>query len=286
MMRIAGARPRARPIAGRCRARHSGLRIRLGRPDRRHRRSARLAGLVLLRGRRRPTVPSLPHPVDRAVADRRHCRCSSPFCFGLPVVEAAAPSHALALFDVFYRTGSLVFGGGHVVLPLLQAAVVPPGWVRTMHFPRRLWRGAGGAGTAVHVLGLSRHRHDTPPQRLARRDAVPRRACSCRHSFWSSARCRSGIRCAIAPGRKPHCAASMPRWSAFCSPRFIGPVWTSGITNADDFGSGLSPFCCCSMWRTPPWLVVAFLRARRRGAGAHADGTRRPARSAASQTLR
>src|SRR5499427_3523902 len=48
---------------------------------------------------------------------------------GLPMLAAAVPSHALALFDSFYRSGSLVFGGGHVVLPLLQAAVVPPGWV-------------------------------------------------------------------------------------------------------------------------------------------------------------
>ena len=42
---------------------------------------------------------------------------------------AAIDSQALRLFDAFYRAGALVFGGGHVVLPLLQAAVVPPGWV-------------------------------------------------------------------------------------------------------------------------------------------------------------
>ena len=76
---------------------------------------------------------------------------------GLPLLTAAVPSHALALFDAFYRAGSLVFGGGHVVLPLLQAAVVPPGWVAQRRVPRRLRRGAGGAGTAVHVLRLSRH---------------------------------------------------------------------------------------------------------------------------------
>ncbi|HSF01768.1 MAG TPA: chromate efflux transporter, partial [Solirubrobacterales bacterium] len=48
---------------------------------------------------------------------------------GLPVARQLAPSPALAVFDSFYRAGSLVFGGGHVVLPLLQAEVVPPGWV-------------------------------------------------------------------------------------------------------------------------------------------------------------
>src|SRR5215831_6373833 len=49
--------------------------------------------------------------------------------FGLPTLSTVVPSHAIALFDSFYRPGALVFGGGHVVLPLLQAAVVPPGWV-------------------------------------------------------------------------------------------------------------------------------------------------------------
>jgi chromate transporter len=48
---------------------------------------------------------------------------------GLPVLTAAVPNQALALFDAFYRAGALVFGGGHVVLPLLQAEVVPPDWV-------------------------------------------------------------------------------------------------------------------------------------------------------------
>src|SRR5262249_8118984 len=48
---------------------------------------------------------------------------------GLPLLAAAIPSQALKDFDAFYRAGSLVFGGGHVVLPLLQASVVPPGWV-------------------------------------------------------------------------------------------------------------------------------------------------------------
>src|SRR5262249_32221577 len=46
---------------------------------------------------------------------------------GLPALTAAVPSQTIALFDSFYRSGALVFGGGHVVLPLLQAAVVPTG---------------------------------------------------------------------------------------------------------------------------------------------------------------
>jgi chromate transporter len=48
---------------------------------------------------------------------------------GLPILADGWPSPTLTLVDAFYRTGSLVFGGGHVVLPLLQAQVVPPQWV-------------------------------------------------------------------------------------------------------------------------------------------------------------
>src|SRR5262245_56652325 len=65
---------------------------------------------------------------------------------GLPIARAAFPGHALAVFDSFYRAGSLVFGGGHVVLPLLQAEVVPPGWVTNEEF-------IAGYGAAQAVPG-------------------------------------------------------------------------------------------------------------------------------------
>src|SRR4029077_3034020 len=65
---------------------------------------------------------------------------------GLPIARHIMPSHALAVFDSFYRAGSLVFGGGHVVLPLLQAEVVPPGWVTSEQF-------VAGYGAAQAVPG-------------------------------------------------------------------------------------------------------------------------------------
>ena len=65
---------------------------------------------------------------------------------GLPLLENIHPSQALALFARFYRAGALVFGGGHVVLPLLQAAVVPPGWVSNENF-------LAGYGAAQAVPG-------------------------------------------------------------------------------------------------------------------------------------
>lgn len=73
---------------------------------------------------------------------------------GLPLLAAASGSHAVALADSFYRAGALVFGGGHVVLPLLEAETVARGVAERGCFPCRLWRGTGGARTAVHLCGL------------------------------------------------------------------------------------------------------------------------------------
>ena len=67
-------------------------------------------------------------------------RCSFVLLIGLPVLAELMPSQTMAMVDSFYRVGSLVFGGGHVVLPLLQAEVVPSGWVNNESF-----RGYGAA---------------------------------------------------------------------------------------------------------------------------------------------
>ena len=85
---------------------------------------------------------------------------------GLPILREASGNQAVALFDAFYRAGSLVFGGGHVVLPLLNETVVAPGWVGEDRFvagygaaqavPGPLFTFAGflGASTTVAPSGL------------------------------------------------------------------------------------------------------------------------------------
>jgi chromate transporter len=65
---------------------------------------------------------------------------------GLPLLRYLASSQPLAVFDSFFRVGSLVFGGGHVVLPLIQAEVVPPGWITNEQF-------IAGYGAAQAVPG-------------------------------------------------------------------------------------------------------------------------------------
>jgi chromate transporter len=90
-------------------------------------------GWALLRGPTTTAQVPLAVPIGRRVA----LVCAALFLallVVLPVARVAVASGEIALFDSFYRAGALVFGGGHVVLPLLQAEVVPPGWVTEDRF--------------------------------------------------------------------------------------------------------------------------------------------------------
>ena len=173
---------------------------------------------------------------------------------GLPLLVAAIPSHALAVFEVFYRTGSLVFGGGHVVLPLLQASVVPPGWVSNDTFlagygaaqavPGPLFTFAaylgavmgpqpnGWVGAALCLIAVFL------PSFLLVLGALP---------FWEDLR------------RKPAAQAALRGVNAavvgLLLAALYNPVWTAGITSASDFALGAA-FLLLFMWHAPPWLVV------------------------------
>jgi chromate transporter len=161
------------------------------------------------------------------------------------------------LFDVFYRAGSLVFGGGHVVLPLLQAAVVPPGWVSNDAF-------LAGYGAAQAVPGplftfsayLGTVMGPAPngwigailclvamflPAFLLVIGPLP---------FWNDLRRRTWAQGAL---RGVNAAVVGILLSAL-----YNPVWTSGITNARDFALAVAAFLLLFMWKTPPWLVVVF----------------------------
>src|SRR5215470_7779284 len=87
-----------------------------------------LAGAALLRTNVSSDQVALPLNVSRTVGAAL-LAVFFVLLIGLPLLAASMPSQPVKLFDAFYRAGSLVFGGGHVVLPLLQASVVPPGWV-------------------------------------------------------------------------------------------------------------------------------------------------------------
>src|SRR5690606_35681067 len=104
-----------------------------------------LVGCALLGGQRDESHTSLRIPLGKT-AGTASLACFFALLLGLPALTALYPDHALALFDSFFRSGSLVFGGGHVVLPLLQSEVVPPGWVSNDAF-------LAGYGAAQAVPG-------------------------------------------------------------------------------------------------------------------------------------
>lgn len=123
------------------------------------------AGLVLCRGAGAEEVRALSIPISR----RAGAACLivlGALLVALPVLAALIPSQPLAVADAFSRAGALVFGGGHVVLPLLEAAIVEPGWVTESQFlagygaaqavPGPLFTFAGylGAAMAPGIEGL------------------------------------------------------------------------------------------------------------------------------------
>jgi len=174
---------------------------------------------------------------------------------GLPLARSFVQSDALALFDSFYRSGALVFGGGHVVLPLLQAEVVPPGWVTDSQFlagygaaqavPGPLftfaaylgavrqvqpngWLGAVIALTAIFLPGF-----------LLVFGSLP---------YWERLRMRRDAQSIL---RGVNAAVVGVLLAALYQ-----PVWTSAIHNAADFCLGLVAFGLLMFWKLPPWLVV------------------------------
>jgi chromate transporter len=176
---------------------------------------------------------------------------------GLPMLAAANPSHALVLFDSFYRSGSLVFGGGHVVLPLLQAAVVPPGWVTNDAFlagygaaqavPGPLFTFSAYLGTVMGPApngwlgGLICLAAIFLPSFLLLIGVLP---------FWDTLRRRSGVRSAL---RGVNAAVVGLLLAAL-----YRPVWTSAILGPADFAIGILAFLMLALWAMPPWLVVIF----------------------------
>jgi chromate transporter len=174
---------------------------------------------------------------------------------GLPLMQIWWGSHAVELFDSFYRSGSLVFGGGHVVLPLLQASVVPPGWITNDAFlagygaaqavPGPLFTFAAYLGTVMGpapngwVGGLICVVAIFLPSFLLVIGMLP---------LWVALRRRAGVQAAL----KGVNAAVVGLLLA----ALYNPVWTSAINSPADFAIAVTAFLLLVFWRVPPWLVV------------------------------
>ena len=176
---------------------------------------------------------------------------------GLPILRSVTAWSGIALFDAFYRSGALVFGGGHVVLPLLREAFVAPGWVSDNTFlagygaaqavPGPLFTFAAYLGTVVApsphgipgaVLGLI---GIFIPGILILLGTLP---------FWDSFRSRAGAQ-AIMRGIN---AAVVGLLGA----ALYNPVWTSSVNTPGAFGLALVEFVLLTVWRAPPLLVVVI----------------------------
>lgn len=176
---------------------------------------------------------------------------------GLPILRQIQPNHALEVFDSFFRVGSLVFGGGHVVLPLLQTEVVGSGWITNEQFvagygatqavPGPLFtfsaylgavmgsepNGWTGAMLALVAIFL--------PSFLLIIGALP---------FWDLLRSVPVFQSAL----KGINAAVV----GLLLTALYNPVWTSAIYSPADFGLGLVAFGLLMFWKCPPWLVVVL----------------------------
>ena len=170
---------------------------------------------------------------------------------GLPIAAAVWAVPELAVAEAFYRAGALVFGGGHVVLPLLHASVVEPGWVSEDAFlsgygaaqaiPGPLfafaaylgaimtgWVGAALCLVAIFLPGL-----------LLVLGVLP---------FWASL------------GRGALMRACLRGVNAAVVGVLLGalydPVWTKAIGGPADFALALVAFALLVIWKAPPWLAV------------------------------
>jgi chromate transporter len=220
-------------------------------------------GVILLGGVAGMLLRRTPAPVSAApngIPVSRRAGFASLAAFiillvGLPLFRSFGSSQGVALFDAFYRSGALVFGGGHVVLPLLRDAFVAPGWVSDNIFlagygaaqavPGPLFTFAAYLGAVVEpsphgivgaTLGLVAI---FLPGLLVLMGTLP---------FWEMLRARAGAQAAISGIN----AAVVGLLGA----ALYSPVWTSSVGSAGDFGVVLVGFVLLTVWRIPPLLVV------------------------------
>lgn len=173
----------------------------------------------------------------------------------LPVVVASTQSKPLAVFDSFYRTGSLVFGGGHVILPLLRAEVVPRGWLTDDQFlagygaaqavPGPLFTFSAYLGTVMSpgahpwANGLWCLLAIFLPACLLIGGALP---------FWHRLRSQAWAQASL-------CGANAAVVGVLLAALFQ-PVLSEAVRDSRDLAAALLAFGALQVWKAPPWAVV------------------------------
>lgn len=223
--------------------------------------SGALLGLALCRTNTAGTTRTVRTHVDEFHVSRKAgIAALIVFCvllFGLPVFGGGIVAQGIRVFEAFYRSGALVFGGGHVVLPLLQRETVATGWVAPGDFlagygaaqavpgplftfaaflgwmmaePPHHWSGALLATVGIFLPGL-----------LLVVAALP---------WWQALRARTAMSAALAGVN----AAVVGLLAA----ALYSPVWTSAVRTQTDFAIACIGFFLLTRWRVPPFCVVVF----------------------------
>lgn len=216
--------------------------------------AAAVAGLVLFK----PQQPVDPQPLPIRTSRRAGLCWLGLFLIllcGLPLLAQFSSSQTLSMLDAFYRSGALVFGGGHVVLPLLQAQVVPSGWVSNATFlagygatqamPGPLFSFAAFLGASMQgpvsgwVGGVLCLCAIFASSFLLVFGALP---------FWAQLRGNLRMQAAMLGVN----AAVV----GFLLAALYQPVWISAIAQPQDLVLALIALAALMVWRLPPWLVV------------------------------
>ena len=215
-----------------------------------------LAGLWLCRSDEPVGAGHMPSPVSRRVGFVM-LALFFVLLVGLPILRSLGAPQGVALFGAFYRSGALVFGGGHVVLPLLRDAFVSPGWVSDDAFlagygaaqavPGPLFTFGAYLGTVVNASP-----HGAPgaalglfgiflPGLLILLGTLP---------FWDMFRRRAGAQASM---RGVNAAVV-----GLLGAALYNPVWISSVNSPRDFAVALTGFVLLTVWRTPPLVVVVL----------------------------
>lgn len=219
-----------------------------------------LAGFLLYRG----ATPA--HEREEARGARGHGAALSALglffalLLGLPVLAAALGTRELIIVDSFYRASSLVFGGGHVVLPLLRAEFVPRGFLTDDQFlagygaaqaiPGPLFSFAGYLGTTMAtgahagLTGLLALLSIFLPSWLLVGGALP---------FWHRLRSRAWAQAVLAGANAAVVGVLLAA--------LYTPIFTEGVRGPRDLAAALVAFVLLEHWKAPPWLVVALTAA-------------------------
>lgn len=217
-----------------------------------------LAGWLLCRGAA-PLAARVAFPV------RRTAGIAALLVFAGLLLAAALPagtaaSGTVSLFDAFYRSGALVFGGGHVVLPLLRAELVTPGWIGADRFlagygvaqavPGPLFTFAAYLGAASSIAAGPASGAAVAlvavflPGLLLVYGALP---------FWSRLRAWPAVQSAM---RGANAAVV-----GILGAALYDPVWTGAVLETRDFAAVVAGFLMLTVWKAAPWVVVLALAA-------------------------